>query len=244
MCTIYHSCHLQVFDQYVHFISLEEDLFIVRNQDREAISYYALNNPDSKDTDINLITDSIVECLFSVLVTASVVPIIRCPRGNAAEAVAEALDKKLRENLRDTRNSMFTGDNIAVAQLSFQRPLLVILDRNFDLTMPLHHTWTYQALVHDLLDFDLNRVSLQPEVSELDSSTRGPAKSYDLPCSDKFWQFHRGSPIPSVADAVQSELEQYKQSEEEVKRLKDAMVLSHTEFCDLHNIVYTIIGLK
>jgi len=46
-----------------------------------------------------------------------VVPIIRCPRGNAAEVVAEALDKKLRENLRDTRNSMFTGDNIPVAQL-------------------------------------------------------------------------------------------------------------------------------
>ena len=32
------------------------------------------------------------------------------------------------------------------------------------------------------------------------------------------------SPFPTVADAVQSELEQYKQSEEEVKLLKDAMV--------------------
>ena len=40
------------------------------------------------------------------------VPIIRSPRGNAAEAVAEALDKKIRDNLRDTRNSMFTDDNI------------------------------------------------------------------------------------------------------------------------------------
>ena len=35
------------------------------------------------------------------------------------------------------------------------------------------------------------------------------------------------SPFPTVADAVQSELEQYKQSEEEVKRLKDAMVTIH-----------------
>ena len=48
-----------------------------------------------------------------------VVPIIRCPRGNAAEAVAEALDKKIRDNLRDTRNSMFTSDNIPVAQLRY-----------------------------------------------------------------------------------------------------------------------------
>jgi hypothetical protein len=34
---------------------------------------------------------------------------------------------------------------------SFQRPLLVILDRNVDLATPLHHTWTYQALAHDVL---------------------------------------------------------------------------------------------
>lgn len=29
----------------------------------------ALNSPDSKDTDIAAITDSVVECIFSVLVT-------------------------------------------------------------------------------------------------------------------------------------------------------------------------------
>ena len=34
---------------------------------------------------------------------------------------------------------------------SFSRPLLVILDRNIDLATPLHHTWTYQALVHDVM---------------------------------------------------------------------------------------------
>ena len=34
---------------------------------------------------------------------------------------------------------------------SFQRPMMVILDRNFDLATPLHHTWTYQALAHDVL---------------------------------------------------------------------------------------------
>ena len=34
---------------------------------------------------------------------------------------------------------------------SFQRPLLAILDRNQDMATPLHHTWTYQALAHDVL---------------------------------------------------------------------------------------------
>ena len=49
---------------------------------------------------------------------------------------------------------------------------------------------------------------------------------------------HIHSPFPTVADAVQSELEQYKQSEEEVKRLKDAMVTIYsTCICSVH--VYT-----
>ena len=45
------------------------------------------------------------------------IPIIQCPKGNAAEMVAETLDKKLRDNLRDPRNSMFSGDSMPVAQL-------------------------------------------------------------------------------------------------------------------------------
>lgn len=45
-CTILESeneifnCYFQVFDQYLNFISLEDDLFILRNQDTESISYF------------------------------------------------------------------------------------------------------------------------------------------------------------------------------------------------------------
>lgn len=46
---------------------------------------------------------------------------------------------------------MFTEVLIQSHLFSFQRPLLVLVDRNIDLATPLHHTWTYQALVHDVL---------------------------------------------------------------------------------------------
>jgi hypothetical protein len=86
--------------------------------------------------------ETIVDSLFSVFVTLGTVPIIRCPRGNAAEMVAEKLDKKLRENLRDARNSFFTTDNIQAGQFSFQRPLLstivsIINSMSVSLTSPL-----------------------------------------------------------------------------------------------------------
>ncbi|NWT95253.1 SCFD1 protein, partial [Urocynchramus pylzowi] len=218
----------KVFDQYLNFITLEDDMFVLCNQNKELVSYRAINRPDITDTEMETIMDTIVDSLFCFFVTLGAIPIIRCSRGTAAEMVAVKLDKKLRENLRDARNSLFTGDTLGAGQFSFQRPLLVLVDRNIDLATPLHHTWTYQALVHDVLDFHLNRVNLE-ESAGTESTPAGARpkkknkKSYDLTISDKFWQKHKGSPFPEVAESVQQELESYRAQEDEVKRLKSIM---------------------
>jgi hypothetical protein len=47
-----------------------------------------------------------------------VVPIIKCPRGNAAEMVARKLDSKLRDHVMNSRNNLFADSNAA----SVQRP--------------------------------------------------------------------------------------------------------------------------
>lgn len=72
--------------------------------------------------------------------------------------VAKKLDKKLRENLWDARNNLFHGNTGQTGSFSFTRPMLILLDRNIDMATPLHHTWTYQALAHDVLDLSLNRL--------------------------------------------------------------------------------------
>lgn len=132
---------------------------------------------------MDIIIDSVVDSLFSVFVTLGVyfyfcslsfivdhsnlagnVPIIRSPKGNAAEMVAKRLDKKLRENLFDARNNLFQSDAHS-GNFNFQRPLLIVLDRNVDMATPLHHTWTYQALAHDLLDLALNRVIVEEKTA-------------------------------------------------------------------------------
>lgn len=198
----------KIYDQYLNFISLEDELFFLRNQDREPISYYALNRGDVKDSDMEMIVNTVVDSLFSVLVTLGTIPVIRCPKNTASEQIAEKLDKKLRENLRDTRNCLFNENN----QLNFQRPVLLIIDRNFDLATPLHHTWTYQALIHDTLDLKLNRVEIKEE-----------KKVYDLSCIDKFWSNQKGNPFPQVAEAIQEDLEEYKKKESELTSLKQKM---------------------
>jgi hypothetical protein len=44
--------------------------------------------------------------------------------------------------------------------MNITRIVLVVLDRNIDLTPMLSHSWTYQALVHDVLEMKLNRVTV------------------------------------------------------------------------------------
>lgn len=134
--------------------------------------------------------------------------------------VAKRLDKKLRDNLFDARNNLFQTDTQS-GSFNFQRPLLIILDRNVDMATPLHHTWTYQALTHDLLNLALNRVIIEESLPS--GGARAKNKTCELDTKDKFWNSHKGSPFPTVAEAIQEELEQYKSSEEEVKKLKSSM---------------------
>ncbi|XP_055339412.1 sec1 family domain-containing protein 1-like [Paramacrobiotus metropolitanus] len=216
----------KVYDQYGNFISLDDDLYVLKKKANE-LSYFALNSNEIKDTEMSLLIDGIVDGLFSVFVTMGVVPIIRAPRNNAAAMVAERLDQKIRENLRDPRNNLFTAENAQHGQFSFHRPLLIVIDRNVDIATPLHHSWTYQALVHDILDYQLNCVTLDDaKPAEIIKNKRKP-KSYDLGSRDKFWQTQKGSPFPAVAQAVQEELEKYKSSEEDVLRLKHEMGLDN-----------------
>lgn len=214
----------KVFDQYVNFITLEDDMFVLKHQNSDSLSYYSINRANTSDTEMEEMMESIVDSLFSIFVTIGNVPIIRALKNSAAEMVAKKLEKKLRENLWDARNNLFHMDATQAGAFSFQRPLLIILDRNIDMATPLHHTWTYQALAHDVLDLSLNRVTVEDD----DDKGHGGAKSkvkkaFDLDAKDKFWKTHKGSPFPTVAEAIQEELEQYRNSEDEIKKLKSSM---------------------
>uniref|UniRef100_A0A3Q3KC25 Sec1 family domain-containing protein 1 n=1 Tax=Monopterus albus TaxID=43700 RepID=A0A3Q3KC25_MONAL len=199
----------KVFDQYLNFITLEDDMFILCHQNKELISYHAINRADIQDTDMEAIMDTIVDSLFCFFVT---------------------LGESHAQKILCVLNSLFTGDNMAAGQFSFQRPLFVLADRNVDMATPLHHTWTYQALIHDVLDFHLNRVVME-EGAGAEPSPAGARpkkksrKMYDLTAADRFWQKHKGSPFPEVAESVQEELDTYRAQEDEVKRLKSIMGL-------------------
>ncbi|MQM02498.1 hypothetical protein Taro_035262 [Colocasia esculenta] len=193
----------KVFDQYLEFVTLEDNLFSLAQRD----AYVQLNDPSAGDREIEGIVERIAGGLFCVLATLGVVPVIRCARGGPAEMVASALDSRLRDHLVVKNNLFSEGGNLGS---TFQRPVLCLFDRNFELAVGIQHDWSYRALVHDVLGLKLNRLSVQGDKSG--------NKSYELDDSDQFWVSNSWSPFPKVAEEIEIQLSKYKQDVDEVNR--------------------------
>mmetsp|Transcript_4480 Transcript_4480/g.12207 ORF Transcript_4480/g.12207 Transcript_4480/m.12207 type:complete len:674 (+) Transcript_4480:138-2159(+) len=204
----------KLYDQYLAFIALEPSLFSLGQPN----CYVELNDPSAKDTQIEAAVGHIVDGLFSVCVTLGVVPIIRCPRGGAAEHVAGLLDQKLRDSLK-ARNNLFAEGVLGLAA-SLSRPLLCLFDRNFDLGSALQHVWTYKPLVHDVLGMKLNRIVLsanEPSPAGGAGGKQAP-RSYEVDDRDFFWEGCGAYPFPKVAEEVETQLQKYRASVEDINK--------------------------
>ncbi|KAK4701611.1 sec1 family domain-containing protein 1, partial [Phenoliferia sp. Uapishka_3] len=180
----------------------------------ERSTYEKLNDPRATESDIEEVTDRVARGLFSVLVTMGQLPLIRAPRGNAAEMVARKLDSRLRDHVATSRGgNVFSGSSGSGGDGAFGRPLLVLLDRNIDLVPMVSHSWTYQALVNDVLGMRLNRVTV-----EAPDGGRMQKKTYDLDGKDFFWAKNAANPFPNVAEEIDLELNKYKVDASEITR--------------------------
>ncbi|KAK5774752.1 SEC1 family transport protein SLY1 [Gossypium arboreum] len=193
----------KVHDQYLEFVTLEDNLFSLSQKS----TYVQLNDPSAGDKEIEDIIERVVNGLFCVLATLAVVPIIRCPRGGPAEMVASALDQKLRDHLL-SKNNLFSEGGGFVS--SFQRPILCIFDRNFELSAGIQHDFRYRPLVHDILGLKLNRLSVPGE--------KGGMKSFELDSSDTFWMANGSLEFPEVAVEIETQLNKYKKDVDEVNK--------------------------
>ncbi|KAM4057500.1 sec1 family protein [Hirsutella rhossiliensis] len=200
----------QLFDQYLNFIVAEPDLFSLGMQNQH--TYWALNSAKTSDEELDSVVDRIVSGLFSVVVTMGVIPIIRCPKGAAAEMVAARLDRKLRDHILNSKDNLFSASRpTASSGTPSSRPVLILLDRNVDLIPMLSHSWTYQSLVHDVLDMKLNRITIETANDEGNLAKGTSKKSYDLNANDFFWAKNAGVPFPQVAEDIDAELTKYKE---------------------------------
>ncbi|CAJ2502225.1 Uu.00g096190.m01.CDS01 [Anthostomella pinea] len=208
----------QLFDQYLNFIVAEPDLFSLGMQKEH--TYWALNSAKTKDEELDHVVDRIVSGLFSVIATMGVIPIIRCPKGAAADMIAGKLDRKLRDHVLNSKDNLFSNNArpASSAGTPTSRPVLVILDRNVDLNPMLSHSWTYQSLVHDVLNMKLNRITIETHIDEEHPGKGVAKKAYDLTSADFFWEKNAGMPFPQVAENIDAELTRYKEDAAEITK--------------------------
>lgn len=212
-----------VFDRYVSFVSLAPGLFSLNLP----AAYETIHSPLADDQ-IQQYIERIVDGLLSVLITLRALPVIRCPPGYAAEMVGRRLEERIRELLNkggaaaaELFSSAAVGASRGASSGAAQRPVLCILDRDVDLVTMLHHTWTYQAMVHDVLGMKLNKLNV-PVASNEDPSAPPKVQQYDVDESDNFWVAHAGEPWPDVASAVHEAIEEYSKKCKEMTGSSDA----------------------
>ena len=161
--------------------------------------------------------------LYAVFATMGAMPIVRSTKGHMAAEISKNLDKKFRDSLRDARANMFTDSG-----LGFNRPLLIMLDRNVDLGAPLKHGLTYQGMCHDVLDLNLNYINVEEEVGSgggEDQPKRVRNKTIDC-TRDNFWNEYRNKNFFDVATAINTKVKTWQEEMDKIKSMKDAMGLS------------------
>jgi hypothetical protein len=163
-----------------------------------------------------------------VLTFLGVIPIIRCPKGAAAEMISGKLDRKLRDHILNSKDNLFSGASNRPSTstgAASSRPVLVILDRNVDLIPMLSHSWTYQSLVHDVLNMKLNRITVETPIDEANPAKGSTKKAYDLAANDFFWSKNAGVPFPQVAEDIDAELVRYREDANEITKKTGATSL-------------------
>ncbi|KAI5965867.1 SLY1 [Candida pseudojiufengensis] len=197
----------QVWDQYLDFIVTEPNLFSLNMNE----IFTVFNTSTTQEDTIHQLVGKIADGLLSLIITLNVIPIIRAQQHGPAEYVAQELDLKLREYIT---NSKSLGQLDSSSNISLQRPVLILLDRNFDLGSMFAHSWIYQCMVSDV--FQLKRNTIKLIKPGKDENSPSVTKNYDIDPRDFFWNKYSQLPFPDVVENADVELNSYKQDAKEI----------------------------
>uniref|UniRef100_A0A6B2ELS1 Vacuolar protein sorting-associated protein 45 n=1 Tax=Phlebotomus kandelakii TaxID=1109342 RepID=A0A6B2ELS1_9DIPT len=132
----------EVKEIYADYLSVNDNLF-------------SLSLPTSMHA-LNWLPEALTRCVegvTGVLLSHKMRPVIRFRAGsNVAQALAKQVSEKISKE-----SSLF---DFPIRESGAPPPLLLILDRRDDPVTPLLSQWTYQAMVHELLVINNNRVDL------------------------------------------------------------------------------------
>jgi hypothetical protein len=146
--------------------------------------------------------DRTVEGLLAVCLALRMTPALRY---TAASELTRQVAYRLQSRITEEQ-SLF--ESIEREKKGTTAPVLLILDRRNDPVTPLLNQWTYQAMIHELLTLDNNRIDMskvpdiRPDLKEIVMSVT----------QDKFFDEHCLSNFGDVGKATMKYLEEYKET--------------------------------
>jgi hypothetical protein len=166
---------------------------------------FSLNVPSALNlNEEDLSFARIVEGLVSACLTLQILPAIRY---NKKSLMAKKVAKHLQRRLKELKEE---SDVLNKLQSSQKRgePVLLLMDRRNDPVTPLMHQWTYQAMIHELLQWDNNRINLSrdravdddPELRQIVMAT-----SQDQFFADNYLSF-----FPETITSIDEENQKFK----------------------------------
>lgn len=186
-------------------------------------SYYLLTSPNSKESKINEYFYSIASGLFNLMFTLSVVPMIKYRTGWFAENIVKELQNIFNFNIEkypEFKNKITKSET-----------LLVLIDRETDIPIMLHHPASLGGMMQDL--FGVSTTSSTTIKSDKKESTTLDVLQID-PVEDKIWnEYCSESYIEVVEQIIKDEM---KRITDDTKFLEDTNCMNNKTESDLNKL--------
>ncbi|EAR92468.1 vacuolar protein sorting-associated protein (macronuclear) [Tetrahymena thermophila SB210] len=219
----------EIHEVYADYYCLSRDLFSINilntfGLTKEYTSWGQLDNQILQRT---------YEGLLSLLLSLKRIPMIKyLSSSEPCFHIASKLTKKLRDE-RDNNKSQLGADT---------KTLLLIWDRREDPITPLLNQWTYQAMLHELIGINNNRVDIERKMrafNEANYSSKEEQMEKEFVVSDHDDQFYCDNMYENfgaLADNIRNLIESY-QTEQQRNKKMDTLA-------DLQNAVNNLPELK
>ncbi|KAL4473622.1 hypothetical protein ABPG74_022486 [Tetrahymena malaccensis] len=170
----------EIHEVYADYYCLSRDLFSIN-----ILNTFGLTKEQTSWSQLdNQILQRTYEGLLSLLLSLKRIPMIKyLSSSEPCFHIASKLTKKLRDE-RDNNKSQLGADT---------KTLLLIWDRREDPITPLLNQWTYQAMLHELIGINNNRVDIERKMrafNEASNSSKEDQMEKEFVVSDHDDQFY------------------------------------------------------
>ena len=198
----------QVQEVYADFQTVNEDLFSL---DVGSVLSLSLLQPAQWTVPDQLTANRIVDGLFGVLMATRTNPLIRF---DSTSPLCKYLASQVQAKLESE------SDFVSRMSRNSEETLLLIIDRKQDPVTPLLNQWTYQAMVHELMGIQNNRVDLK-HLDHLPQEMKEVVLSSD---DDTFYQNVMYKNYGEVAEEIHNLVQKFltnKKSQAQFKSIED-----------------------